>query len=92
MQARLCLDLSDLIELRVQQSFLPKFKNEMEAAHVAERITSRAGEQFMQITTKHSGSLITLSIEAIGAKNSINNKYTERGRILICEHFKRCWG
>lgn len=92
LQARLCSDLSRLIELHVHQSFLPKFKNEWEEEFIAEKIAAQADKRFMQITTKHSGSLITLSADAIGAKNSVGNSYTNGARLLLYEHFRRCWG
>jgi hypothetical protein len=36
----------------------------------------QAGERFMVITIKHSGSLVTLSGSGFAAKNSVGNEFT----------------
>ena len=69
--------LDTIISTRVQQAFLPKFENEGQDSSVADAIVAGADEQFMVITIKHSGSLVTLSgAQGFAAKNSLNNEFT----------------
>lgn len=84
--------MSKLQKAQVQQAFLPKFENESQDTDIAQQIVKEAGERFMVVTIKHSGSLITMSADTFGAKNSINNDFTACGMLVINEHFKRAWG
>ena len=69
--------LDRLISAQVQQAFLPKFENEGQDASIADAIVAGAADQYMVITIKHSGSLVTLSgTQGFAAKNSLNNEFT----------------
>ncbi len=60
----------------MQQAFLPKFENEGQDASIADAIVAAAGQRYMVITIKHSGSLVTMSGNGFAAKNSLDNEYT----------------
>ncbi|GMH43609.1 hypothetical protein BSKO_11531 [Bryopsis sp. KO-2023] len=92
LKATLTRDLSRPLAARVQQAFLPKFENEGEDVHMADKIVSQSNENFMVVTIKHSGSLVTMSSDAFGGKNSVNNEFTKCGMIVFNEHFKRICG
>jgi hypothetical protein len=85
-------DVAALKSVAIQQAFLPKFENEAQDSKIADQIVAQAGENYMVVTIKHSGSLNTLSHNLMGAKNSIKNEYTAAGILLLHAHYRRLSG
>lgn len=79
-----------VLDFGVLQAFLPKFENEGQDTSIADAIEASAGTHYMAVSIKHSGSLCTLSHELVGAKNSIQNRFSNAGLLALYAHYKRC--
>lgn len=81
--------------LRLEAIFHPKFENETPDSEVRRKMLERvsAGEGYLEVSLKHSGSLLLWSgRQCFYSKNSTNNSFTRVGEIVLMKHFARCYG
>eukprot|EP00978_Attheya_sp_CCMP212_P045022 scaffold331320_cov55-Attheya_sp.AAC.1 len=81
--------------LRLEAIFHPKFENETQSHQgVREKMLQRVehGAGYLETTLKHSGSLLLWSGgQSYYSKNSMDNRFTRAGEMLLRQHFCRAW-
>ena len=81
--------------IRLEAIFHPKFENENERdRHVRSLMKEKVarGEGHLEVSLKHSGSLLLWSGgQRYYSKNSMDNKFTHVGEILLRQHFIRSY-
>jgi hypothetical protein len=86
-----------LAKLRLEAIFYPKFENENRQVPYSVRQQMkdhccRAQSGYLEVTLKHSGSLLLWSGgRRYYSKNSLGNKFTAVGEILLRQHFYRAY-
>lgn len=75
---------------QVTQAFLPKFHTRaQDKVDVASVIRDEAGQRFMMVSVKHSGSLAMVSSELASSKNSVANPHAAAALLLLQAHYTR---
>ncbi|KAL7468445.1 hypothetical protein ACHAXS_008682 [Conticribra weissflogii] len=83
-----------LTSLRLEAIFHPKFENESSDKDVRQGMLQKIqrGEGYLEVTLKHSGSLLLWSGGSrFYSKNSANNTVTLVGEFLLRQHMARLW-
>jgi hypothetical protein len=80
---------------RLEAMFHPKFENEHRSdqyIRTAMKERVKSGRGYLEVTLKHSGSLVLWSGEQrYYSKNSAANHFTDAAEILLRQHFYRAW-
>ena len=85
--------LADTTRIRLEAIFHPKFDNEGDKKiRMAMQEKVQQGDGYLEVSLKHSGSLLLWSGgQRYYSKNSMDNKFTHVGEILLRQHFIRAF-
>ena len=81
------------LHLSLDAIFYPKFDNEQSDQKIRQQMLSKmkAHEGYIEVSLKHSGSLILWNGTTLYSKNSTNNIFTYTAEILLRQHFAQLW-